>query len=87
MASSTNPLSPKADTALSVTSTHVPRLWVNEQLQQLPGVGRKVADCVAVFSMDRTDTIPVDVVSIIHRKDTSTYFKKEAFLYVIGTCD
>ena len=25
------------------------RLWVNEQLQLLPGVGRKVADCVAVF--------------------------------------
>lgn len=37
------------------------RLWVNEQLQLLPGVGRKVADCVAVFSLDQTESIPVDV--------------------------
>ncbi len=37
------------------------RLWVNEQLQSLPGVGRKVADCVAVFSLDQSESIPVDV--------------------------
>jgi len=37
------------------------RLYVSEQLQQLPGVGPKVADCVAVFSLDQADTIPVDV--------------------------
>ncbi len=37
------------------------RLWVNEQLQLLPGVGRKVADCVAVFSLDQSESIPVDV--------------------------
>lgn len=37
------------------------RLWVNEQLQLLPGVGRKVADCVAVFSLDQAESIPVDV--------------------------
>ncbi len=37
------------------------RLHVNEQLQQLPGVGRKVADCVALFSLDQTAAVPVDV--------------------------
>ncbi len=26
----------------------------------LPGVGRKVADCVALFSLDQSDTVPVD---------------------------
>ena len=42
--------------------TQIPhRLWVNEQLQMLPGVGRKVADCVAVFSLDQAESIPVDV--------------------------
>ena len=43
----------------SVSLSH--RLWVNEQLQLLPGVGRKVADCVAVFSLDQSESIPVDV--------------------------
>ena len=37
------------------------RLCVNEDLQKLPGVGRKVADCVALFSLDQTATVPVDV--------------------------
>jgi N-glycosylase/DNA lyase len=37
------------------------RLYVNQQLQQLPGVGPKVGDCVAVFSLDQADTVPVDV--------------------------
>lgn len=47
----------------SEISAHQPlhRLYVREQLQQLPGVGPKVADCVAVFSLDQSDTIPVDV--------------------------
>ena len=30
-------------------------------LQQLPGVGSKVADCVLLFSMDKLDAFPVDV--------------------------
>lgn len=37
------------------------RLYVQEQLQILPGVGRKVADCVALFSLDQAGAIPVDV--------------------------
>lgn len=36
------------------------RLAVQEELLQLPGVGRKVADCVALFSLDQCETIPVD---------------------------
>jgi N-glycosylase/DNA lyase len=47
------------DAAASMAMPH--RLWVNEQLQLLPGVGRKVADCVAVFSLDQAESIPVDV--------------------------
>lgn len=36
------------------------RLWVQDQLQRFPGVGRKVADCVAVFSLDQAEAVPVD---------------------------
>lgn len=45
------------------------RLVVQEQLCKLPGVGRKVADCVALFSLDQPGAIPVDthVWSIVTR--------------------
>jgi len=33
---------------------------VRTELIALKGVGRKVADCVALFSMDKEGTIPVD---------------------------
>ena len=33
---------------------------VRDRLLQLMGVGRKVADCVALFSLDKTDAVPVD---------------------------
>eukprot|EP01036_Dinobryon_divergens_P040966 gene40966-54249_t len=36
------------------------RLEVQTELLQLPGVGRKVADCVALFSLDQSDAVPVD---------------------------
>lgn len=37
-----------------------PLAEVRSELVQLKGVGRKVADCVALFSMDCPETIPVD---------------------------
>lgn len=33
---------------------------VRGQLQELPGVGPKVADCVALFALDKADLVPVD---------------------------
>lgn len=36
------------------------RLSVQSSLMLMPGVGRKVADCVALFSLDQTEAIPVD---------------------------
>lgn len=36
------------------------RLFVQSQLMLMPGVGRKVADCVALFSLDQVEAIPVD---------------------------
>jgi N-glycosylase/DNA lyase len=34
---------------------------VQEELLQFSGIGRKVADCIALFSLDQSNTIPVDV--------------------------
>ncbi len=44
-----------------------------EKLEELPGVGPKVADCVLLFSLDRLDSFPIDVWirRIMHR----LYFK------------
>eukprot|EP01034_Spumella_vulgaris_P031680 gene31680-39130_t len=36
------------------------RLSVIKSLLEFPGVGPKVADCIALFSLDRSDTVPVD---------------------------
>jgi len=36
------------------------RLDAHEFLEQLPGVGPKVASCVSLFSLDKHDDIPVD---------------------------
>lgn len=36
-------------------------LDVQEALIQFPGVGRKVADCISLFSLQQTEAIPVDV--------------------------
>ena len=37
------------------------RAEVQEALLEFTGVGKKVADCVALFSLDQRDIIPVDV--------------------------
>lgn len=34
---------------------------VQDSLIQFSGIGRKVADCIALFSLDQEDAIPVDV--------------------------
>lgn len=34
---------------------------MQEELIKFSGIGRKVADCVALFSLDSDDAIPVDV--------------------------
>lgn len=34
--------------------------WVVEQLQLLPGVGPKVAECVALFGLGHGDVVPID---------------------------
>lgn len=36
------------------------RQEVQAALMELPGIGRKVADCVALFSLDQSDAVPVD---------------------------
>lgn len=35
-------------------------LQVQESLLELHGVGRKVADCVALFSLDQLEAVPID---------------------------
>ena len=52
------------------------RLAVQNYLQELPGVGRKVADCVALFSLDQWGAVPVDVhVKDIAIRDYSAVLK------------
>jgi len=34
---------------------------IRKQLKQLPGVGKKVADCILLFSMRKFDAFPIDV--------------------------
>lgn len=37
-----------------------PRAHAKSELVGLPGVGPKVADCIALFSLDHLDVVPVD---------------------------
>lgn len=39
----------------------LPTEEARERLQQLPGVGPKIANCVLLFSLDRLEAVPVDV--------------------------
>ncbi|XP_068189055.1 N-glycosylase/DNA lyase [Antennarius striatus] len=38
----------------------VPYLQARDALRSLPGVGTKVADCVCLMSLDKTDAVPID---------------------------
>mmetsp|Transcript_161 Transcript_161/g.271 ORF Transcript_161/g.271 Transcript_161/m.271 type:complete len:511 (-) Transcript_161:260-1792(-) len=38
-----------------------PREEVSDLLSECPGIGRKVASCIALLSLEKTDEIPVDV--------------------------
>ena len=47
---------------------------IQSALTTLPGIGRKVADCVALFSLDQIDAIPVDThIWAITNRDYSSY--------------
>ncbi len=52
----------------------LPTDTAREQLMLLPGVGRKIANCVLLFSLARTGVVPVDVW--IARGITSLYWRK-----------
>jgi 3-methyladenine DNA glycosylase/8-oxoguanine DNA glycosylase len=56
------------------------RLKVQNELLELSGVGRKVADCVALFSLDQSEAIPVDthVWSIAMRDYDSSLQQKKS---------
>ena len=49
------------DIGFAVVGIEYLKQAVQEELIKLPGVGRKVADCVALFSLDQQACIPVDV--------------------------
>lgn len=55
----------------AITSSNVLR----EELNKLPGVGDKVADCIMLFSMKRFDVFPVDVW--VRRVMNELYIKSE----------
>lgn len=39
----------------------LPYLEAKEKLMECPGIGPKVADCIAVFSLDKIEAFPIDV--------------------------
>ena len=39
----------------------LPTAEARQQLMKLPGVGRKVADCILLYSLRKTDAFPIDV--------------------------
>lgn len=66
----------------SLRSIKNPKI-VQEALVEFPGVGRKVADCVALFSLKQTEACPVDVhVWNIARRDYMSDQRKEALANV-----
>ena len=53
----------------------IPYDQAKEKLMELPGIGEKVADCISLFSLDHTESFPVDVW--MERVLKEIYFKKE----------
>jgi N-glycosylase/DNA lyase len=47
------------DAWLASLATH-PLPEIRAALQSLPGVGPKLADCMALYALDRTDAVPID---------------------------
>jgi N-glycosylase/DNA lyase len=53
-----------------------PRMELQNSLSELSGIGRKVADCIALFSLDALNAIPVDIhVWQITMRDYADEFK------------
>ena len=40
---------------------HTPYLEAKARLMECPGIGPKIADCIAVFSLDKLEAFPIDV--------------------------
>jgi len=62
---------------------HKPTAEARDQLCLLPGVGRKVANCVLLFAYERLDAVPVDVwiariLGAMHKR-TSSLLELEEF--------
>ena len=52
---------------------NLPYEQAKEKLMELPGIGEKVADCILLFSLDKTEAFPVDVW--MERAIRETYLK------------
>lgn len=55
-----------------LASSETPYLEARHRLRDLRGVGPKIADCIALFSLDKPEAFPVD--THIRRAFTSRYF-------------
>ncbi len=49
--------------------------YIKEELQKLPGVGGKVADCIMLFSLNKFEVFPIDVW--VRRVMNELYIKNE----------
>lgn len=56
--------------------SHLPTQQAREELMKLPGIGRKVADCILLYGFGRLEVYPVDVWM---RRAGSTFFSGEQF--------
>lgn len=58
----------------------LPYSEIQQSLQALPGIGSKVADCIALFSLNQSHIIPVDThILTITRRDYPTPLLQESF--------